>query len=137
MQSNYCPPQHTTPVNYSPVEIVEEGEDEKGQLAPGLLQAELERVSVHHGCWVVEQLLRVRWGVEVPTTGRKHHTTGSSPIPNPALGREGGRHGMGQTMGGNGKESRMDKDVMMSDGNWDFFCFLKSQFQLHWGLLML
>ena len=38
----------------SPVEIVEEGEDEEGQLAPGLLQAELERVAVHHRCRVVE-----------------------------------------------------------------------------------
>lgn len=83
-------------VNYLPVEIVEEGEDKKGQLAPGLLQAELERVSVHHGCWVVEQLLRVRWGMEVPTTERKHHTTGSSPIPYPAWGSEGGH-----TIGGN------------------------------------
>lgn len=53
----------------SPVEIVEEGEDEEGQLAPGLLQAELERVAVHHGRRVVEQLLGVRWGVEVPTAG--------------------------------------------------------------------
>lgn len=78
------------PVNYSPVEIVEEGEDEKGQLAPGLLQAELERVSVHHGRRVVEQLLGVRWGMEVPTTERKHHTTGSSPIPDYVWGREGG-----------------------------------------------
>lgn len=77
-------------MSYSPVEIVEEGEDEKGQLAPGLLQAELERVSVHHGRRVVEQLLCVRWGMEVPTTKRKHHTTGSSPIPDPAWEREGG-----------------------------------------------
>lgn len=53
----------------SPVEIVEEGEDKKGQLAPGLLQAELERVAVHHGRRVVQQFLGVRWGVEVPTTG--------------------------------------------------------------------
>lgn len=76
--------------NYSPVEIVKEGEDEKGQLAPGLLQAELERISVHHGRRVVEQLLRVRWGMKVPTTERKQHTTGSSPILNPVWG-EGGR----------------------------------------------
>lgn len=77
-------------MNYSPVEIVEEGKDEKGQLAPGLLQAELERVSVHHGRRVIEQLLRVRWGMEVPTTERKHHTTGRSPIPDPTWRREGG-----------------------------------------------
>lgn len=65
------------PAKCSPVKIVEEGEDEKGQLAPGLLQAELERVAVHHGCRVVEQLLSVSWGMEVPTTGGKDHTTGS------------------------------------------------------------
>lgn len=82
-------------MNCSPVEIVEEGEDEKGQLAPGLLQAELEGVSVHHGRRVVEQLLRVRWGMEVPTTECKHHTTGSSPIPDPA-GRGGGGEGGGR-----------------------------------------
>lgn len=80
-------------MNYSPVEIVEEGEDKKGQLAPGLLQAELERVPVHHGRRVIEKLLCVRWGMEVPTTGRKHHTTGSSPIPDPVggVGWGGGR----------------------------------------------
>lgn len=63
------------PALCSPVEIVEEGEDEEGQLAPGLLQAELERVAVHHRRRVVEQLLSVRWGMEVPTTGgqRPHH----------------------------------------------------------------
>lgn len=55
----------------SPVEIVEEGEDEEGQLAPGLLQAELERVAVHHRRWVVQQLFSVRWGVKVPTTEGK------------------------------------------------------------------
>lgn len=71
MQSNYPPPK------CSPVEIVEEGEDKKGQLAPGLLQAELERVAIHHGRWVVEQLLCVRWGMEVPTTECKDHTAGS------------------------------------------------------------
>lgn len=81
-------------MNYSPVEIVEEGEDEKGQLAPGLLQAELECVPIHHGRRVIEQLLCVRWGMEVPTTGRKHHTTGSSPIPDPVGGVGVGRNGV-------------------------------------------
>lgn len=57
-----------------PVEIVEEGEDEEGQFAPGLLQAELERVAVHHRCGVVQQLLGVRWGVKVPATGGKKTT---------------------------------------------------------------
>lgn len=57
------------PAGCSPVEIVEEGEHEEGQLAPGLLQAELERVAVHHRRRVVQQLLGVRRGVEVPTAG--------------------------------------------------------------------
>lgn len=57
-----------------PVEIVEEGEDKEGKLAPGLLQAELERVTVHHRCGVVQQLLGVRWGMKVPATGGKKTT---------------------------------------------------------------
>lgn len=123
-------------MNYSPVEIVEEGEDKKGELAPGLLQAEFERVSVHHRRRVVEQLLRVSWGMEVPTTERKHHTTGSSPIPEPAAG--GGKRKDGETMGGNGTRNSMDKDAMMSSGDaimtltWvnmvEIGVFLKSQF---------
>lgn len=67
----------TPPATCSPVEIVEEGEDEEGQLTPGLLQAELECIAVHHGRRVVEQLLGVRWGMEVPTTGGKDHIAGS------------------------------------------------------------
>lgn len=84
----------TVPDKCSPVEIVEEGEDKKGQLAPGLLQAELECITIHHGCWVVEQLLSVRWGMEVPTTGSKDQTTGSWPVPDPqgkGKGREAGK----------------------------------------------
>ena len=79
MQSITCNPiiSPTFSASCSPVKIVEEGEYEEGQLAPGLLQAELERVAVHHGCRVVEQLLGVRWGMEVPTTGGKDHTAGS------------------------------------------------------------
>lgn len=74
MLSNYLP---TLPAKCSPVEIVEEGQDEEGQLTPGLLQTELERVAVHHRRRVVEQLLSVRWGMEVPTTEGKDHIAGS------------------------------------------------------------
>lgn len=69
--------QVTPPALSLPVEIVEEGQDEEGQLAPGLLLAELECVTIHHRCWVIEQLLSVRWGMEVPATKGKNHTLGS------------------------------------------------------------
>lgn len=67
----------TPPALCSPVEIVEEGQDKEEQLAPGLLLAELERVTIHHRSWIVEQLLRIRWGMEVPATEGKNHTPGS------------------------------------------------------------
>lgn len=91
----------TPPVKCSPVKIVEEGEDKKGQLAPGLLHAELERVTVHHGCRVVEQLLRVRWRMKVPTTEGKDHIAGSWPVPDPGgeRRREGGRGRWWEEMG--------------------------------------
>lgn len=73
--------QVTPPVLCSPVEIVEEGQDKEEQLAPGLLLAELERVTIHHGRWVVEHLLGIRWGMEVPATEGKNHTPGSWPVP--------------------------------------------------------
>lgn len=96
----------------SPVEIVEEGEDKEGQLAPGLLQAELESVTVHHGCRVVEQLLSVRGRMEVPTTGGKDHIAGSGPVPDRRELR--GARGERGVMGGDGEGNSMEKDGMMS-----------------------
>lgn len=63
---------------YSPIEIVEEWEDEEGHLAPGFFLAEFERVSVHDGRWIIEKLLSVCGAVEVPAENGKKHEAGSA-----------------------------------------------------------
>lgn len=63
---------------YSPIEIVEEREDEEGHLAPGFFLAEFERVSVHDGRWIIEKLLSICGAVKVPAENGKKHEAGSA-----------------------------------------------------------
>lgn len=63
---------------YSPIQIVEEWENEEGHLAPGFFLAEFERVSIHDGRWIVEKLLSVCGAVEVPAENGKKHKAGSA-----------------------------------------------------------
>lgn len=53
---------------YLPVEIIEEGEQVKAQLTPGLLLAVVEDVGVHHAHGVVHDLGAVSRPVEKPGT---------------------------------------------------------------------
>lgn len=54
-----------------PVEIIEEREQIKAQLTPGLLLAVVEDVGVHHADGVVHDLGAVSWPVEKPEKEEK------------------------------------------------------------------
>lgn len=66
----------------SPVEIVEEGEEIKAELTPGLLLAVVENVSVHHANRIIHDLRPVSWPMKEPEKekrlGSLTHRTGRS-----------------------------------------------------------
>lgn len=49
-----------------PVEIVEEGKEVEGQLAPGLFLAVTQGICVHDCRWIIRQLWAICWATKIP-----------------------------------------------------------------------
>lgn len=66
---------------FSPVQVVEEGEQVETQLTPGLLLAVVEDVWVHNADWVVHDLWPVRRAVEEPGGERRASEWKTTAVP--------------------------------------------------------